>query len=181
MSGKVKDRTGEQHYRLTFIQPLERRDKQGAVIWELLCKCGKTTFASGKDVVSGNTTSCGCYLNEQRIKVGKNNRKFDPIISSARIVWTNYKECDFDFFYSMSQQSCYYCGRAPHRTYIYKRGGGAFTYNGLDRVDSNKGHTPDNVVPCCYRCNQAKNDMATNEFFSLIKMIYEKHLLPVNL
>jgi hypothetical protein len=50
---------------------------------------------------------------------------------------------------------------------------GDFIYNGLDRVDSMKGHTPDNVVPCCYRCNCAKNNMSFNDFISHIEKMYE--------
>lgn len=188
MSGKVKDRTGEKHYRLTFVQPTNRRDKRGAAIWELLCECGKTTFALAKDVTRGNTTSCGCYAAERRSIVGMNNRKYDPVISSARIVWSGeYKDCDFETFFELSQKLCYYCNRAPQKVFNvgsstrksngyrshHQMTNGNFTYNGLDRIDSSKGHTPDNIVPCCTRCNQAKNDMSTDEFLDLVKRIYE--------
>ena len=34
---------------------------------------------------------------------------------------------------------------------------------GLDRIDNTKGHTEDNVVPCCYECNVARGDNFTHE------------------
>jgi len=36
---------------------------------------------------------------------------------------------------------------------------------GCDRVDNSKGHTMDNVVPCCYRCNVIRSN-----FFSVDEM-----------
>jgi hypothetical protein len=36
----------------------------------------------------------------------------------------------------------------------------------LDRIDSNKGYILQNVVPCCKRCNVAKNDMTIHEFIT---------------
>lgn len=34
---------------------------------------------------------------------------------------------------------------------------------GCDRIDNNKGHTKDNVVPCCVDCNKARSDNFTFE------------------
>ena len=192
----AKDRTGQKYYFLLFKTPTNKRDKQGAVIWELQCDCGNITYASGKDVISGNTKSCGCFANRKSSELGKRNRKFNPIISSARIVWgQHYRECDFDTFFKLSQKECFYCGRAPQKRYCYgkKQSGefsvkvngkrkcsddqtseGCFLYNGLDRIDNSKGHSPDNVVTSCYRCNQAKNDMTFEEFIKLIALIYKR-------
>jgi len=37
---------------------------------------------------------------------------------------------------------------------------------GLDRVNSQKGYTLDNVVSCCRNCNIAKNDRSVSEFIN---------------
>lgn len=39
-----------------------------------------------------------------------------------------------------------------------------YLYNGLDRVDSNKGYLKENVVPCCEICNKAKRDLSLCQF-----------------
>ena len=57
-------------------------------------------------------------------------------------------------------QPCYYDGSLPE------------PYNGLDRIDSSKGYELGNVVPCCMRCNSAKNNMTVEEFKEHIKRIY---------
>lgn len=49
---------------------------------------------------------------------------------------------------------------------------GNFTYNGLDRIDSSKGHTLDNVVTCCATCNYMKRSMTHDEFIDHIDKVY---------
>lgn len=158
-------------------------------MWELSCICGNTTVQEAYSVTSGRVKSCGCWHSEQSRQNGlrnsQANRKFSPMISSAKAVAYNYRNgCDFDTFYRLSQQDCYYCGRAPHRTFNTantagkrivsqeQRDYGNFTYNGLDRLDSSKDHSPDNVVPCCYDCNRAKMAMSVDDFIAHIERIY---------
>ena len=35
-------------------------NKEKKAVWECLCDCGKTHYATAKDLRSGNTKSCGC-------------------------------------------------------------------------------------------------------------------------
>ena len=39
---------------------------------------------------------------------------------------------------------------------------------GLDRIDNTKGHTKDNVVPCCYICNTTRGSNFTYEEMKII-------------
>lgn len=43
----------------------------------------------------------------------------------------------------------------------------------IDRVDSNKGYTADNVALCCYTVNLMKRDIPLKEFISLVQEIYK--------
>ena len=59
---------------------------------------------------------------------------------------------------------------------INKRGNSKepiFYYNGIDRIDSNKDYTVDNVVSCCSECNYMKRTSSVNDFYSQVKRIYE--------
>ena len=58
------------------------------------------------------------------------------------------------------KQPCIYCGDT-HRV-------------GCDRIDNDKGHAMDNVVPCCYDCNCARNNnFSYEEMLILGKTIKE--------
>lgn len=163
-----KDWSGIRLGRLTFVQPTEKRTVQGRVVWEALCDCGNTTTTVPCASKAGSARSCGCLAAEQRKACGNKNRKYDPIVSSAKRIWHNsYKDCEFDVFYQFSQLPCHYCGRLPHRTY---RG---FIYNGMDRIDSSKGHEPGNIVSCCADCNWMKSNRTTEEFVAHIRRVYD--------
>lgn len=58
------------------------------------------------------------------------------------------------------KQPCIYCGDTEDI--------------GLDRIDNTKGHTKDNVVPCCYACNTTRgNNFSFEEMKILGKTIKE--------
>lgn len=183
-AANFKDRTGEKYHRLTFLYP-SKNTKNNRSSWTLQCDCGKIINSNASSVVLGKTKSCGCYNLELAIQRGKDNRKYTPLISSARSIWKgNYSDCDFETFYKLSQEKCFYCGSAPRKTtniYLWSRKGkiqnpdairdGYFNWNGLDRVDSSKGHTIGNIVPCCYICNFMKNELSVNDFLNHIKTV----------
>ncbi len=72
-------------------------------------------------------------------------------------------------FKKLIQSNCDYCKRQPSNKKKLKRKTLDYiVYNGVDRVDSSRGYTLDNCVPCCYKCNIAKSDMTRAEFFEWI-------------
>lgn len=184
----AKNWANQKFYRLTLIKATSAK-RRSSILWEALCDCGNITLVIPYEVRSGNTTSCGCFKRELLKQIGSENgkkcRKYNPIISSARVVWSHYKDCSFELFLKLSQQNCFYCGREPHRTWNvgskkksgyynseYQNINGNFTYNGIDRIDSSKGHSEDNIVPCCWDCNKAKMDLSLSKFINLIELIY---------
>jgi hypothetical protein len=46
-----------------------------------------------------------------------------------------------------------------------------YYYNGLDRIDSSKGYTRDNVEPCCVICNTMKWTLSKKDFLKHIALI----------
>ena len=167
-----KDWAGFKRGKLTFIKVTERRTRKGNEIWEVVCDCGNTHYITPGSAAK----SCGCVGKVTRVAGGKKNRQYDPYIGNARAVWQRgYRDCDFDTFYRLSQEACDYCDRLPFRIANYRKTiGNVFTYNGLDRVDNARGHSPDNVVPCCADCNWMKGNRTREEFLTHIGRIYNK-------
>lgn len=60
-----------------------------------------------------------------------------------------HSDIDTNWMLDFCNQPCIYCGD-NNRV-------------GLDRIDNNKGHTKNNVVPCCYECNCARMNNFTHE------------------
>lgn len=180
-----RDLTGQKYGRLTFIKPTEER-YSGRVIWEAICECKTILRVKPGNVLSGNTTSCGCLHTEKSriniIRAHEINRLYEPRISIAVEIWkqTYNEECDFELFLEKTQQNCYYCGIAPFRKRFGKTRKGKtrnqnnyFIYNGLDRVDRLMTHNNDNIVPACFECNKIKWDSPQSEFYSMIGLIYQ--------
>jgi hypothetical protein len=71
---------------------------------------------------------------------------------------------DKELFVRLLLSPCHYCGlnasEAPSNR------------NGLDRVDSSIGYIAENVVPCCFRCNQMKGRLSYKDFLNQIKRIH---------
>lgn len=59
VAGKPKDLTGQKFGKLTAVRPTDQR-KGGSVVWECVCDCGKTVFASAQNLKNGHIQSCGC-------------------------------------------------------------------------------------------------------------------------
>ena len=84
-------------------------------------------------------------------------------------------------FRQLTQQNCRYCGIEPYnratgtRKDTRKRFYGDYIYNGIDRVDASCGYNIENCVPCCKKCNRAKDTMSEDEFFHWVKTVF-KHL-----
>ena len=71
----------------------------------------------------------------------------------------------------LTKQNCFYCGHPPSHSKKHPNYNGEYVYNGLDRVDNNKGYMPGNVVPCCRVCNRMKGTMGVEDFVDHIERI----------
>lgn len=67
--GKFIDRTGQIFGRLRVVERAGTNQLK-KVVWKCLCSCGKTTFVTTGCLVTGNTSSCGCYHKETITKHG---------------------------------------------------------------------------------------------------------------
>lgn len=69
---------------LTPIKATTKR-RNGSVIWECQCSCGKTTFVAQSDLRSGRVESCG------HSQVSKGERKIAKILAEANIPFETQK------------------------------------------------------------------------------------------
>lgn len=178
------DLSGQKFGRLTVIEFVYSTSR-GQAYYKCMCECGVEKIIRSSNFVNGSTISCGCYQKNEKNKWLRS--KMPHLISAKRVWQANYGNgCSFEIFLKLTQQNCYYCTASPmNKINCYsnrmKKGTISkdwfdkcwWTYNGLDRIDSSKPHTEDNIVPCCKFCNQAKNDMTTEEFKNWIKRIYK--------
>jgi len=148
------------------------------------CSCGQECNTVLRSLVHGNTKSCGCLAKEMQSKMGKiqggKNKKPN---TTLRHLFARYKrrskkhkllfELTIEEFKILTKKNCYYCGGEPSNFYIANHAIDGYAYNGIDRFDNSLGYTYNNCVPCCKRCNQAKNDMTISEFTNWLERIYK--------
>lgn len=79
-------------------------------------------------------------------------------------------DIDYSFFTYLTQQNCYYCGTEPSGR-EFSKSGHEYIFNGLDRLDNNKGYSVENVVPCCKVCNAMKSNTSYDQFVKQIQTI----------
>jgi hypothetical protein len=66
---KFVDRKGQRFGRLLVVEE-DGRNALKKVMWRCVCDCGEETVVPSGGLVTGNTTSCGCFLQEKITKHG---------------------------------------------------------------------------------------------------------------
>lgn len=75
-------------------------------------------------------------------------------------------------FRNIAEQDCTYCGAKPTPSCKdHERLNGNWKYNGLDRIDNNRGYVYGNVQPCCSLCNKLKSNLEEKDFLDHIQTI----------
>lgn len=187
MGRAILNLAGKRFGRLVALSALITRDKSGGIIWQCRCDCGKTTTAVSGALRAGDKQSCGCLLVDTGRNNGGKNRKapgvsgFNELLSTYR---QGAKRRGYEFaltqeaFATLTRLHCFYCGVPPSQISVHKGGvteagqqHGAYTYNGIDRLDNTQGYTPDNCVACCHNCNMMKRDATVAEFIERCQRI----------
>jgi 5-methylcytosine-specific restriction endonuclease McrA len=178
---KVGDKLGKLVI-LSFSEYKKEGTKRKYKYAKCLCDCGNTTEVRYDHIKNINhTKSCGCLY----AILGKERRKLDEVTGfnnwyTAFVRNANnrgYKNTlEKEYVYYLTQLECHYCGKLPNIKYkVREKYEYDFVFNGLDRVDNTVGYLKENVVTCCKECNVAKHTQTQDEFFRMIKNIYEKH------
>lgn len=135
------DLTGKKYGLLTVVS--RKTSTSGYVEWNCICECGKKTVVRGNNLKNGSVKSCGC------LKHRKHNTHH---LSNTRLyrIWSHIKRRCND---TKSEAYKYYgkrgitiCNEWLDFTTFYKWAIDNGYKDGLtiDRIDNNKGYSPDN-------------------------------------
>lgn len=182
---------GQAFHCLTVIAPKHCRDKKGAWLALLRCRCGAEVVTLPCHIQSGRRKSCGCYrrqLHADRLKQIHEFKRSSPGSRAAKVLYTRYRhaaklrglafELLREDFMSLVAQPCSYCGNPPSNVQSYRdyRIADKFyeeiKYSGIDRVNNEAGYVLGNCTPCCSTCNLAKRDMSRDQFLNWVKKVY---------
>lgn len=165
--------------------------KKKAAHWKCKCACGTVRKVKANTLKRGNSVSCGCFQKEAIAKAlrlnpgetGLNNifRVYKRHAYNANRVFKFSKEK----FKQITSSNCHYCNASPSSIgRSYKSSGSTqaaienskYLYNGIDRINNNKGYTVENCVTCCKKCNFLKGTLTYKEFLEHITKI-SQHLV----
>jgi hypothetical protein len=192
---KADDMVGKRFGRLVIASNTGNKyEKKNVFLYECVCDCGSTTIVRGDALKSGNTASCGCLAKERRAE-GKRKKILEErggIGPIPALFFNRLKQdarerdltCELTLaeFVDISTSDCYSCGQIDTKNQVqYRSNKKSVRYtwkaNGLDRIDNSRGYDIYNILPCCKRCNQARNDMSIALFFDLVRRIALKNNL----
>lgn len=166
------DLTGKEFGRLLVLGEYLWNKQVGHGSYLCRCACGKELRVVACNLTTGNTTSCGCTMYD-RVS-GANSPWFTggKLAAEYRRQRSGAKRRELEFTLTLDEveaifgQDCHYCGAAPTPDQR------ELVRNGIDRMDSSKGYTLSNTVPCCFTCNHIKQDVPYNKFVEQIEKIY---------
>ncbi len=173
---KFVNLTGLKFGKLTAVQRMGK-DKNNNALWVCRCDCGGEKIVPRSSLKNGGTKSCGCLFTFDWTRKEKGYaaslQAYFNVKSRA-----NSRKLEFDLsfeeFLELAKLNCIYCGTEPSNISKAPNNNGDFLYQGIDRIDNNKGYVLENCAPCCRACNIAKNSRSVQEFKEWIKAVYSK-------
>ncbi len=171
MSTKAQDLTNRRFGRLTplYIEKVYNK----CTFWMCRCDCGKIKSIRKDALMKGKTVSCGCYCQEIHFKGYKDiSGEYWAAVkrgaSSRALEFNITLEQVWNLFIKQNGK-CALTGRPLVLARNYSKGAIDQTAS-LDRIDSSKGYTIDNVCWLHKDINMFKAAMHSEDF---IKLCYE--------
>lgn len=163
---------GQTYGRLIVI---EQYGKKKSIYFTCKCECG-TLKEFRKDCIVGagaETVSCGCRINElyqERRKMGQKSRDEGKDIVSA--IWSRakYRAKERGIEFTITKEDIVIPDKCPLLGIdIIPKAKDRTRSPSLDRIDSTKGYTPDNIWVVSSRANTLKNDASIQELELLVE------------
>jgi hypothetical protein len=170
---QLVDRTNKVYGDLTVLEICKERSKK-RVVWKCRCKCGNIVLARSLDLHMGKTVSCGCR------RRGSNNYLWSgcgeipggfmySIIKAAKTrgIEVDINVKDIYDLYIQQNKKCNLTG--VELNFGYNKN----TNASLDRIDSEKGYTKDNIQLVHKKINMMKHILPQEEFVSWCKLVVD--------
>jgi hypothetical protein len=161
--------------------------------WLVRCRCGTEANVVIATLQNGHSKSCLPCAYKLRATTHKTEEKvlnalWQTAFRTKRSEAARRNlvfDLTFNQFQNLSMQNCSYCGIEPCKTKLPTASqlmfcpGLVLHYQGLDRINSERGYTLGNTLPCCPQCNTAKLDYAQSEFLEWARRLikYQDDLL----
>lgn len=180
----TKDLTGEVFGLLTVMKMAQNLEKSKKGIYYAVCSCacGKEHWVAPACLRYGDTKSCGCDKSRYAKISGKNSVQFTGYegLSGSYIgkLKNRAKSDNYEFnltakflwtLFLAQNRKCALSGIDIHITEVtWKKGFGTAS---IDRIDSNKGYTEDNVQWVHKDVNRMKMDFKVDYFVDLCRHV----------
>lgn len=172
-------KVGDVLWNLTAVEHISNLGSSKGALWKFRCDCGTKKEILAKEVVRGNSKTCGrpeCPFHRELRHIKRKNKRDNSSLHSMFLRYMSgaarrgheWSLTEDEFRYIVIQD-CHYCGASPSsRQYsVY-----TIDVNGIDRVDNKRGYIKGNVMPCCTLCNMMKGKLGYSQFIEHTRQIY---------
>jgi hypothetical protein len=171
--GAFIDLTGQQFNRLTVIERAENYVSPKGVKqtqWLCQCECGNTVIVTAQKLKSGSTKSCGCYIHDKVTKHGMWKSRIYSIWRNIKCRCNNPNATHYDCYGGRGITVCNEWRQSFQAFYDWAMANGYKDGLTIDRIDNNKGYSPDNCRWVSMKM-QSNNTRATH----IIEFNGERH------
>lgn len=161
----IKPMAGKAFGRLLVIEQVGI-NKRGSASWSCKCSCGNIVSIDGASLrrKSGMTKSCGCIRLEAVTTHGQTRNKILPPEYS---LWysAKYRARKYGREFSITVEDIHIPKICPILQIPITPNTGKLCDNSpsLDRVDSGRGYTPDNIAVISFKANSIKRNATPQE------------------